>query len=207
MTNLLARILLAIMILPLAATVYVVVVFSLISKPGNDAVAFIVATLLTAVFVVAYWLWLWRESVKWTGARIGRTLLASAGCVGVGALGAAFLNAVSNIHEESFAIFIAGLLSIVSWLPVTVLIWRETSQERMDRLRLAAGDVLCCLRCGYNMTGLHEARCPECGTQYTLNQLFAAQHGHEIGDAATPGEERPLETVPQTPSAGLREEA
>jgi hypothetical protein len=25
------------------------------------------------------------------------------------------------------------------------------------------------------MTGLYEARCPECGTQFTLDGLFAAQ--------------------------------
>jgi putative transposase len=34
-----------------------------------------------------------------------------------------------------------------------------------------------CPHCGYNMTGLHEARCPECGTQYTLNELFASLQG------------------------------
>jgi hypothetical protein len=28
-----------------------------------------------------------------------------------------------------------------------------------------------CLKCGYDLTGLREARCPECGSQYTLDQL------------------------------------
>ncbi len=30
-----------------------------------------------------------------------------------------------------------------------------------------------CPACEYNMTGLYEARCPECGKLYTLDQLFA----------------------------------
>jgi hypothetical protein len=192
MTNLLARILLAIMLLPLAATVYLVVVFSMISRRGSDEPAFLVATLVTIAFVVVYWLRLWRESVSWTSTRVGRTVLAAAGCLGAGIICAAFLNSVSNIRELSFCYFIAGLISIVSWLPLTVLIWRETAEERAERLRHAAGDVLYCPRCGYNMTGLHEARCPECGAQYTLNQLYAAQQKHEIADAAVPTEERSL---------------
>lgn len=186
MTNLLARILLAIMLLPLAATVYLVVVFAMISGPGSDQAAFLTATLVTIAFVVIYWLWLWRKSVRWTPARVGHTLLGAAGCIVAGIIVAAFLNSVSRIRELSFCFFVAGLVSIVSWLPLTVLIWRETTDERADRLRHVAGDVLCCPRCGYNMTGLHEARCPECGAQYTLNQLIAAQHKQEIADAAGP---------------------
>ena len=37
--------------------------------------------------------------------------------------------------------------------------------------------VVWCPSCGYNMTGLHEARCPECGTKYTLDELFSATGG------------------------------
>lgn len=28
-----------------------------------------------------------------------------------------------------------------------------------------------CPKCGYNLTGLREARCPECGATYTLDEL------------------------------------
>ena len=32
-----------------------------------------------------------------------------------------------------------------------------------------------CPTCGYNLTGLTATRCPECGKQCTLDELFAAQ--------------------------------
>ena len=66
-------------------------------------------------------------------------------------------------------------LAISAWLAVCVLIWRETAAERAERVRQAAGDALFCPKCGYNMTGLYEARCPECGSRFTVDQLYASQ--------------------------------
>ena len=45
----------------------------------------------------------------------------------------------------------------------------------IERIKAAGTDSICCPVCGYNMTGLHESRCPECGSQFTLDQLLAAQ--------------------------------
>ncbi|MDB5303490.1 MAG: hypothetical protein JWM97_1039, partial [Phycisphaerales bacterium] len=36
-----------------------------------------------------------------------------------------------------------------------------------------------CPTCGYNLTGLTATRCPECGSQFTLDELMAAQPGRE----------------------------
>lgn len=33
-----------------------------------------------------------------------------------------------------------------------------------------------CPNCNYRMVGLHESRCPECGTQYTLDELLGKQN-------------------------------
>ena len=52
--------------------------------------------------------------------------------------------------------------------------------DRAGAFRQAAGDVLFCPKCGYNMTGLYEARCPECGSRYTLDQLAAAQKQEQL---------------------------
>ena len=63
----------------------------------------------------------------------------------------------------------------------TLLIWRETPVERAERLRqlpgMAQASTPHCPRCGHNMTGLTQARCPECGSQYTLDALIAANLG------------------------------
>ena len=64
------------------------------------------------------------------------------------------------------------------WLGGTPFAWRETMAERGERLRtggVAEGrDAVRCPTCGYNMAGLREARCPECGAAYTIDQLVAA---------------------------------
>jgi ssDNA-binding Zn-finger/Zn-ribbon topoisomerase 1 len=60
------------------------------------------------------------------------------------------------------------------WMASTALVWRETRVERRRRIaRRGAGHVTC-PECDYDLTGLREARCPECGTRYTLDQLFAS---------------------------------
>ena len=55
---------------------------------------------------------------------------------------------------------------------MTVIIWRETALERAKRLGEVSESAFACPNCGYNMTGLRQARCPECGTQYSLDELF-----------------------------------
>jgi signal transduction histidine kinase len=34
------------------------------------------------------------------------------------------------------------------------------------------GNCPCCVKCGYSLRGLHEARCPECGKSYSFEELF-----------------------------------
>ncbi|HOB75016.1 MAG TPA: zinc ribbon domain-containing protein [Phycisphaerae bacterium] len=189
MTNLLARILLAMMLLPLALVVYLLVAFITLGFSDELEVSLLAATLVTALFVAVYWLRLWRDTVNWTNNRRVLTIGSGAACILLGILAAALWNTLTEIDELSFAIFMAGVVAMLSWLPITVMIWKETPSERAERLSRSAFGVLFCPRCGYNMTGLREARCPECGAQFTLNQLYAAQQKHEIDDAAAPREE------------------
>ena len=74
----------------------------------------------------------------------------------------------------------------VAWLVAACLIWRDPRSLGAGRAFAvpeaeAAGAVLC-LKCGYALTGLREARCPECGEAYTLDALFAAQPGRDRRD-------------------------
>lgn len=185
MTNLLARILLSIMVLPLGVMCFATLAFALVGQTRRDEEAIIAAMALTAAMVAGYWLVLWRKSVMWTPSRVGRTIAGTIGCLVAGAVLGATIRSLSRVNDETFAVIFGGIFAIVLWLPVTVLLWRETAAERAERIRQSAGDVVFCPRCGYNMTGLYEPRCPECGSRFTLNQLYAAQQHHEIGDAST----------------------
>ena len=44
-------------------------------------------------------------------------------------------------------------------------IWRRPLRDQIRRELIKRG-ILICQRCGYNLTGLAEPRCPECGTTF-----------------------------------------
>jgi fucose permease len=131
MTHLLARIMLALLMLPIGAMVYVltvVVMFSAIGYSGQ-VVPFVVADLLTGAFVAVYWTILWRRTVRWTPQRLALTL----GAVVVAAVGGLITGAIGSIVDPGFSVFVGGVTAILLWLVFTVLIWRDTHRERIER--------------------------------------------------------------------------
>ena len=89
----------------------------------------------------------------------------------VGGLMGSFLFYGVRLPAVPASLIGGGFVPIV-WVLATVLVWRETPQERIERLIAAGTDAVCCPVCGYNMTGLRESRCPECGSTFTLDQLL-----------------------------------
>ncbi len=179
MTALVARIVLAVLMFPLAFCLGIAMTAALGSSgilTGRDA--FIVGLIATGTFVILYWLLLWHRSIRWTNRRVTQTLVSIPGCALAGVMIGVIV--AGPAPQDEIGVFIGGAVAVSIWLTVTVLIWRETTAERVDRIRRATGDVLFCPKCGYNMTGLHEARCPECGTRFTLDQLVAAQKQDQL---------------------------
>ena len=80
--GLLSKIMLALLMLPLAALIYtvVIVIFAHRYSPpgGPDVQAFAVTGLFVWGFIAIYWTGLWRRSVNWTSRRIGLTIALSA---------------------------------------------------------------------------------------------------------------------------------
>jgi heme A synthase len=181
MTQLVARLILAMLILPVTGAVFILLfVLLVVPSPGAPEAARIVALWsLVYLFVGAYWALLWRSSVRWTRSRTFATVLAVpaslliGACVGSGVM--IFLGQV----PLPIAMLVGGGVVPICWVVATVLIWRESPRERMERLTRANRGVLVCPICGYNLTGLHEARCPECGSRFTLDQLLTAQPARE----------------------------
>jgi hypothetical protein len=123
--------------------------------------------------VLPGWLLIWWRAVRWTRYRVlgtvGAFAFADAAAVGVyGSIGGwTFLDPGGLVLG---AIAWAG-----AWFAGTALVWRETAAERAARTVSSDSGGPVCLQCGYSMKGLSEARCPECGRQYTLDELLAAQ--------------------------------
>jgi hypothetical protein len=173
MSRLVARILLALLMLPLAALVYAIVAImaEFQMRPRGDVLVFLVADVVTAAFVACYWILLWRSSVVWTSYRKIATTLSSFAAVAAGVL----VGISMKFVDESFGVFIGGVTAILIWPTLTVFIWRESADERSARLRVADATAVVCPACGYNLTGLKQTTCPECGASYTINELLASQ--------------------------------
>ncbi|HYO08978.1 MAG TPA: zinc ribbon domain-containing protein [Tepidisphaeraceae bacterium] len=172
MSQLISRILLTILLFPLAA-VFNFVVFVVLERQLSDYREALVPAALTDAFIVGYWLLLWRRTVRWTPARLRLTAWAGGGAAAAGAILGWGVNRFT--YGDAIGIYIGVIAAALLWLAATVLVWRETPPERSQRLSRAGAEAVVCPACGYNLTGLREARCPECGASYTLNDLFASQ--------------------------------
>jgi hypothetical protein len=172
MSHLIARLLLSMLVFPLGGLVYTIAIvfyFHFRGSYGRDD-AWVFAGLVCWAFVAAYWVLLWHKSVRWDG-RVVPTCAAAIVCAIVGVV----LGVVCNTIERGFGAFVGSTSAILLWLVATCFIWRESPLERAARLDGTGRDGVVCPTCGYNLTGLKEPRCPECGSQFTLDQLLAAQ--------------------------------
>ncbi len=177
MSQLMARIMLAVFMLPVSMLFYVISFAVLYRTMMNrrEETALFLAGLVTAAFVGAYWLLLWRRSVRWTRPRMLGSVGVAFGAVAIGVLASWGINLVENDLVE----FIFGPVITFAWLLGTVFVWRETKHERASRLEASSGTSVVCPACGYNLTGLRRTTCPECGASYTVDELFASQPGRE----------------------------
>ena len=170
MSPALTRVLAAMALLVGLTFAYLQICFLVESISGiSDDEALFVADVLTALLLMAGWILVWRRSVTWTMARLVWTGLAAV----LSALPGLLVYALNVTYSFAEVGLILGQLCWAAcWLGSTAVIWRESPAERAARAELPGGMRLNCPTCGYSMRGLHEARCPECGTQYTLDELF-----------------------------------
>ncbi len=174
MSSLLARVMLAIFMLPLAALVYLVSIVSyhevVTRNYYNRDSGWWFSGAVTWLFIAIYWILLWMRSVQWTPSRRLLTALSVLLCGVTGVVAATGLNQI----ERGFGTFVGTALAPLLWLASTTFIFRESTAERTERVA-GAKNALVCPNCGYNLTGLTTPRCPECGKQFTLDELVASQ--------------------------------
>ena len=175
MSRLIAQLLLSMLLFPLAGVLYVVVfvVHEETRGWGREEVGFLLAGVVIWAFMAIYWSALWRKGVVWTPQRTRRTLFSSV----IAAFGGLIAGISTAPIDEGFGCFVGSVTAPLLWLVGTVLVWRETAAERADRLARSGADGIVCPTCGYNLTGLKGSRCPECGSEFTLDQLLASQPG------------------------------
>ena len=185
MSRLLSRLILAGVIVIASPVIYglLFVILDDTRITRSEAVGLSVTTGIMIPLFAFCWIMIWRGQVDWVPRRRSMTACAFLWSAAIGVLiGICFLAAYRRAYEP--AIVFGATFWAFSWLASTAIVWRETAAERIARLGLNSNEVVVCLKCGYNLTGLREARCPECGAQYTLNELVGAalERKKEFGD-------------------------
>lgn len=128
---------------------------------------------ITALLAIGIWIMIWRKVVIWDRRAWGVTVLSALAWI---ALPIVLLWLFKDYaRDKNFARAVLVVLPIIGWgiwLAVTVHHW----PMRHD---IVGGDELGprCLRCGYSLRGLCGTRCPECGDEPTLDELWASSAG------------------------------
>jgi hypothetical protein len=180
MTATIARLILAMLILPVTGAVFLLLFVAILARSSGRGppplwhVAML--WMIVYTFVATYWILLWRSTVRWTRWRVRNTALAGLLAVAGGIAFAVTLVSLSRDIPHGIALLLGGGGVPIVWVLATVLLWRETAAERLARMsRLVTNPTVLCPFCGYNLSGLREARCPECGAGFTLDELAASQ--------------------------------
>jgi hypothetical protein len=130
----------------------------------TDAVT--VAALLIAG--LAAWTWAWRPAVVWSSAVRKRTLLAWMLLVALPPT-AHFLLAAASLNTLQGLASCAAALGWGVWMVWTIRTWpMKPEAVALDPMAPR------CLKCSYSLRGLTTTRCPECGDEPTLDELWAA---------------------------------
>ena len=179
MSRTVSRLLLTLSLLVGSATTYILlyIVFEQ-SLWSRDAEALVVASLVTTPVFVVLWTSIWHVNVVWSPPRLLRTtvVLAVGLIAGVGCY--AICVSIPGGGEE-IGVVLSTMCWVTIWIGGTAMVWKETHLERSRRLGDRPDRVIPCPKCGYDLKGLAMARCPECGTEFTLDELFATWVGQD----------------------------
>jgi ssDNA-binding Zn-finger/Zn-ribbon topoisomerase 1 len=150
-------------------------VFQILEENMNqsDEVALLLTDCIMAPIFAVAWIAVWVSVIKWNA---GRLLGTAVGFVIACILGVGYFHAMawSGSFNDEFNYVLAYMFWMASWITATALLWRTTTRERaIMRADTYAGIVLC-PNCRYNLKGLRQTKCPECGSDYTLDELLAA---------------------------------
>jgi hypothetical protein len=168
------------LILPISGAVMLLgmVIVAVTSGGGPPSALRVVALwLIVDTFIATYWTLLWRGLVRWNRSRIVLTVAAGAGALACGAAVSVVVLALARGIPAGIACLFGGGVVPILWVTATVLIWRETPHERVERLNRLASGAVCCSDLRLQHDSVYpRPNVPECGARFTHSiQLFTTQ--------------------------------
>ena len=186
MSSIVSRLILALSFMASIPMVYFVIFFVVEETMfSRDRVALWVTDFVCFGYVTVGWILVWIWQVRWTALRAALTSMSLGICLIPAGLVFMVFYMLRRSMEEPGIIF-GGMAWAICWFACTAFIWRETAGERALRLAEFGVSAIACPRCGYNMTGLQKSVCPECGTGFTLDQLYAGMRSDDPDIQDTP---------------------
>ncbi|MBX3385804.1 MAG: hypothetical protein KF768_04470 [Phycisphaeraceae bacterium] len=174
MTRIVLRLALTILLIPAAIISGVLLGMFVDLSYGRLGEEWVVAGAVTwccVAYAVGYWL-IWRGVVAWTARRKVRTAVTAAiGVCAILVLDAAVALSTVYMHQWVPWIMLINGGTTVTWLIVVSVIWAETPRERAARIASAGSTSTLCPACRYDLAGLSNLRCPECGNEFTLGRF------------------------------------
>ena len=122
-----------------------------------------------AIMVLIGWCMIWRKVVRWSDSVLAATCGAWLLFIG-GPISLQFFTLGGNVSPFFDAVIHS--LPIIGWgiwLGWTMWYWPMRVELGSTRSQIPA-----CMKCGYSLQGLTATRCPECGDEPTIDQLWAA---------------------------------
>jgi hypothetical protein len=133
---------------------------------------------VAVAIIVAAVAWIGALFFLWAPVRRGRGFamaLFTTLAIAVATIGGMILVEETVRRDEEFlmtTVFLLGLaLAILAWLPVFMRLSRGRPVVGPDDLVQVN-----CPGCDYSLIGLRDLRCPECGLEFTIDELIRAQN-------------------------------
>lgn len=136
---------------------------------NNYAIIIFWCYLACALFALLAWLLIWRRIVKWSSRTRWLTFASWMLLVAI-PIACQFLVAGTTPQPWQIMLQVLPLIGWGIWMAATGWIWPM-------RVMSSAQEGPHCPQCQYPLTGLTHTRCPECGTEPTLDALWAATSG------------------------------
>jgi hypothetical protein len=170
-----SRIVASIAIIPFVVGLFFVVGMALDDLWGswNDDRVFALTYAVTAIAAVSIWLLIWRREIKDSGTGALKTAFGAVILIGAPiALIPLFTPQAPSWVEA--CIYWSPVVGWGIWMAWTARRW-SVREGPVD-----PGSAPRCMSCGYLLIGLRSTRCPECGDEPTLDELWRAGAGEDV---------------------------